>query len=70
MSAEKAPGRGGPLIGAGFLLALCCIAGPAILGLAIGATLGIALDAGAAVLIAVGAALVVRRRRAAKQGCC
>jgi hypothetical protein len=55
------------LIGAGGLaLAACCIAGPAIFGLAVGAALGGVMDAGAAILVAVGVAVVLRRRRVAK----
>jgi hypothetical protein len=62
-----AGGRMGALIGAGGLaLAVCCIAAPAILGVAIGATLGSVLDIGAAVLVAVAVAFVLHRRRAAK----
>jgi hypothetical protein len=56
--------RTGVLIGAGGLaLAVCCIAGPAILGVAIGATLGSALDIAAALLVGVGVAVVLHRRR-------
>ena len=67
MSGEGAPRPGGALLGAGgLLLALCCIALPAVFGVAIGAALGGALDAIAAVLIAVAVALVVHRRRAAR----
>lgn len=59
--------RSGALIGAGGLaLAVCCIAAPAIFGVAVGATIGNALDIGAAVLVAVGVALVLHRRRSAK----
>lgn len=61
------PSRTGMLIGAGGLaLMACCIVGPAIFGLAIGAALGGALDAGAAILLAVGVAVVLHRRRIAK----
>jgi hypothetical protein len=66
MSGEGAPGRGGALLGAGgLLLALCCVALPAIFGVAIGAALGGVLDALAVVVVAVAIAVVVRRRRAA-----
>lgn len=61
------PPRTGMLISAGGLaLVACCIAGPAIFGLAFGAALGGALDAGAATLVAVGIAVMLHRRRVAK----
>jgi Ca2+/H+ antiporter len=64
---EEATGRRGALVGAsGLALAVCCVAAPAILGVAIGATLGMALDVGAAALVAVGIALFVHHRRTAK----
>jgi proteasome assembly chaperone (PAC2) family protein len=67
MSSEGRPGRGGAVLGAGgLLLALCCIALPAVFGVAIGAALGGVLDAIAAVVIAVAVAVVVHRRRAAR----
>ena len=68
MSDEAAkPARTGALIGIGGLaLAMCCIAAPAILEMAIGATIGNALDASAAVLVAIGVAIVLHRRRTAK----
>lgn len=54
--------RNGVLVGAGGLfLALCCVAVPAIFGVAIGAAVGGVLDAIAAVLVAVGVALVLHR---------
>jgi hypothetical protein len=63
--------RGGVLLGAGGLaLAVCCIAAPVVLGVAVGATLGSVLDAAAVVLVAAGVAVVLRRRRKAKNACC
>lgn len=68
MSGEQASGRG-PLLGAGavILAALCCFAGPAILGAvagaAIGSTLGILAAIVCAGLVAVAVALFLRWRR-------
>jgi hypothetical protein len=57
--------RSGVLIGGtGLFLAVCCIAAPALIGVAIGTTLGSALDIGAAVLVLIGIAIVIHRRRA------
>jgi Flp pilus assembly protein TadB len=68
MSGERsAAERSGVLIGGGGLfMAICCIAAPAILGVAIGTTVGYGLDIGAVVLIVLGVAIVVHRRRAAQ----
>jgi hypothetical protein len=68
---ERGTERRGILIGgSGLFLAICCIAAPAILGVAIGATIGHAFDIGAAVLAVSGIAIVVHRRRAARgEGC-
>jgi len=63
--------RSGILLGAGGLaLAVCCVAGPILFGIAIGATFGSVLDAAAAVLVAAGVAVVLHRRRRAKSACC
>lgn len=68
MSGEKAPGRG-PILGAGavVLAALCCFAGPAILGAvagaAIGSTLGVVAAIVCAALVAVAVALFLRSRQ-------
>lgn len=65
--AEEASGRG-PILGAGavVLAALCCFAGPAILGAVAGATIGGTLGLVAAivcaVVVAVAVALILRRR--------
>lgn len=64
---EGASGRTGALVGgSGLALVLCCIAAPAIFGVAFGATVGNALDIGAVVLVAVGVAIALHRRRTAK----
>lgn len=66
--AEQSSGRG-PVLGAGavILAALCCFAGPAILGAvagaAIGSTLGIAAVILCAALVAVAVALFLRSRQ-------
>ena len=55
---------------AGVLMALCCLAGPAILGAAAGAAIGNVLGIAAPVVIALGGVLLVRRRRGgADEGC-
>jgi hypothetical protein len=61
----------GTLLGiGGLLLAICCVAAPLLLGIAIGAALGGLLDFAAAVLIAAGVAMVIRRRRTTSGGRC
>jgi len=68
MSGEEASGRG-PIIGAGavILAALCCFAGPAILGAvagaAVGSTLGVVAAIVCAALVAVAVALFLRSRQ-------
>jgi hypothetical protein len=65
---EQSSGRG-PVLGAGavVLAALCCFAGPAILGAVagatIGSTLGIVAAAICAALVALAVALILRRRQ-------
>lgn len=54
----------------GLLLALCCLAGPVIFGVAIGAALGGALDLVAAILIALAIAIVLLGRRRARGRSC
>jgi hypothetical protein len=62
---------GGRLFGvAGVLMALCCIAGPALLGAAAGAAIGNLIGVAAAVLVAVAAVLVLRRWRGGRDGAC
>jgi hypothetical protein len=66
----------GPLLGAGaaVLAALCCFAGPAILGAlagaTIGATLGIAAAGLCAALVAVAVALYLRSRQGKRSAGC
>lgn len=66
--AEQSSGRG-PVLGAGavVLAALCCFAGPAILGAVAGATIGSTLGIVAAVVcaavVAVAVTLILRRRQ-------
>ena len=68
MSTDQPPGRG-PLLGAAgvVLAALCCFAGPAILGAVAGAAIGSTLGLVAAILcasvVAVAVALFLRRRQ-------
>lgn len=65
---EQSSGRG-PILGAGavILAALCCFAGPAILGAvagaAIGSTLGVVAAIVCAALVAVAVALFLRSRQ-------
>lgn len=68
---ERASGRGGALVGiAAVLMALCCIAGPAILGAVAGAAIGGVLGIGTAVLVAAAVAVLLYRRRGSKvDGC-
>jgi hypothetical protein len=54
---------------AGVVMALCCLAGPAIVGAAAGAAIGNPLGIAAAVAIALAGALVVRRWRGNKRRC-
>lgn len=54
---------------AGVLMALCCLAGPAILGAAAGAAIGNVLGIAAAVVIAVAGVLLVRRWRGGSKEC-
>ena len=61
--------RGGKLLGAaGVIMALCCFAGPAILGAAAGAAIGNVLGIVAAVVVALGVGVVMRRWR--RTGAC
>jgi hypothetical protein len=54
---------------AGALMALCCLAGPAVLGAVAGAAIGSVLGVVAAVAIAVACVLIVRRLRAGDKAC-
>lgn len=75
MSEERASARG-PVLGAGaaILAALCCFAGPAILGAvvgaAIGSTLGLVAAIACAALVAVAVALFLRGRQGKGAGGC
>ena len=67
-SGEQSSGRAPVLgVGAAVLAALCCFAGPAILGAVAGATIGSTLGIAAAIvcaaLVAVAVALILRRRQ-------
>lgn len=70
---EQAAGRGGKLLGgAGLIMALCCLAGPAVLGAVAGAAVGNVLGIAVAVLVAVLAAgaVVLYRRRGGRAPTC
>jgi hypothetical protein len=71
MAAEvNDPPRGEKLFGvAGLLMALCCLAGPAVLGAAAGAAIGNLLGVAAAVVIAVVCVALLRWRRARDRAC-
>jgi drug/metabolite transporter (DMT)-like permease len=67
----SADAKSGGLFGiAGVVMALCCLAGPAIVGAAAGAAIGNLLGIAAAVLIAFAGVLVVRRRRRGNERAC
>jgi hypothetical protein len=67
----KVSDRAGGLFGvAGFLMALCCVAGPAVLGAAAGAAIGNVVGIVAAVVVALIGALLVRRWRRGGDGAC
>jgi hypothetical protein len=68
MSAEA---KSGGLVGiAGVVMALCCLAGPAIIGAAAGAAIGNVLGIAAAVVIALAGVLLVRRWRSGSKRAC
>ena len=50
-------------------MALCCLAGPAVLGAVAGAAIGSVLGIAAAVAVAVACVLIVRRLRAGDKAC-
>jgi hypothetical protein len=54
---------------AGALMALCCLAGPAVLGAVAGAAIGRVFGVVAAVGIAVACVLIVRRLRSGDKAC-
>jgi preprotein translocase subunit SecF len=62
---------GGKLFGiAGVLMALCCVAGPAVLGAAAGAAIGNVVGVAAAILIAAAGLVLLRRWRAGRDDAC
>jgi hypothetical protein len=62
--------RGGKFFGvAGGLMALCCLAGPAVLGAVAGAAIGNVLGIVAAVVIALVCVALLRRWRAGDKAC-
>lgn len=67
----NASGRGNKLFGIdGVLMALCCLAGPAVLGAAAGAGIGSPLGIAAAVVVAVAGVVLVRRWRGGADRVC
>jgi hypothetical protein len=59
----RTPDRARDLFGAaGVLMALCCLAGPAVLGAAAGAAIGNVLGIAGAAIVALAGALLLRRR--------
>jgi hypothetical protein len=65
-----AEGRTGSLFGvAGVIMALCCLAGPAVLGAVAGTAIGSWLGLVAAVAVALAAAALLRYRRTHSKGC-
>jgi hypothetical protein len=75
MSSEHTSRRsnGGTLFGAaGLVMALCCLAGPAVLGAVAGAAIGDALGIAVAILVAVlsAVAVVLYRRRGGRNATC
>jgi hypothetical protein len=62
--------RGGKFFGvAGLLMALCCVAGPAVLGAVAGAAIGNVLGIVAAVVIALVCVALLRRWRTGDKAC-
>jgi len=69
-SQANAGARSGRFVGvAGVLMALCCLAGPAILGAAAGAAIGNVLGIATAVVIAGAVLLLLRRWRGRDRTC-
>jgi len=67
----SADGRADRLIGvAGVLMVLCCLAGPAILGVVAGAAIGYGLGLAAALVIACVGVVALWRRRAGTERRC
>jgi hypothetical protein len=55
---------------AGVVMALCCLAGPAVLGAVAGATIGNAVGIAAAVVVALVGVLLLRRWRGSTGKAC
>jgi hypothetical protein len=67
----SADARSSRLFGiAGVVMALCCLAGPAIVAAAAGAAIGNLLGIAAAVLVALAGVLVLRRWRGSDSNGC
>jgi hypothetical protein len=67
----KASDRAGGLFGiAGVLMALCCVAGPAVLGAAAGTAIGNVVGIVTAVVVALVGVLLVRRWRSGGDAAC
>jgi hypothetical protein len=63
----KAPERGERFFGvAGLLMALCCLAGPAVLGAVAGTAVGSVLGIAAAIVVAVVCLALLRRWRSSQ----
>ena len=63
-------GRTGSLFGvAGVIMALCCLAGPAVLGAVAGTAIGSWFGLAGAVVVALAAAALLRSRRSSNKGC-
>lgn len=64
MSSQNTTKPGGLLAGAtGLLMVACCLAGPAVIGAAAGASIGGLLGVGTAVVVAITVSIVLAMRR-------
>jgi hypothetical protein len=73
VQSERRTGKGGTLMGAaGLVMAICCLAGPAVLGAVAGAAIGDVLGIAVAVVVALLAAggMVLYRRRNGNGSAC
>ena len=72
MGSDRGAVRGtDKLFGIGaIVMALCCLAGPAVLGAVAGAAIGNALGIAAAVVVALVGVLLLRRWRGGARGAC
>lgn len=65
-----ASARGGKFVGVtGVLMALCCLAGPAVLGAVAGAAVGNVLGVAAAIAVALACVALLRRWRGNARAC-